>query len=469
MKFNLFKKKALSLGLAVATAATLAAPVTANAAATPIVPTAPMTADENVITVAAHRAAETAPEFLGASLTTFQTNVNTLEEAKESPVFNVFGSEWNVSPDPYIWNYYYHLTGDVGIPEPIIKLVTQTVGPTMADSSGVSVSTNADIYLGNAPIGGYSYPAGYNTVAYKCGDLGELMDTMYRLAYAMNAVPRDEGSTSGRYGDPELIAKDYEKYIKGTQLYVLSQLEAKMNADIAEALKEDEDADISGFKLENYMKKVAIIGVNSDGTYKLYDSIISSGTAASFYVAEYVECTTYNVIDDLKAQGIDTDKVTAAQLKASGVQFLFTSGVQGNGVLTKTLTDANALPDGAVVIDQLPKCLYGISMNSVENALGVGIFQSIIYSEYLDLEDAVAYFYKDFYHLKTSVIDMVADDYFDSYVEYLGYNPDKYTASTISAAIAAYASELDDGIEYYVDNEDAFEGTKLEFTDNYLN
>lgn len=70
---------------------------------------APKQSDPNVATVAAHRDAETMVLMLGGDLTTMQTNVNSLNAALVSPVFNVFGSPWNQEPCPQLWNYYYNL------------------------------------------------------------------------------------------------------------------------------------------------------------------------------------------------------------------------------------------------------------------------------------------------------------------------------------------------------------------------
>lgn len=95
---------------------------------------------------------------------------------------------------------------------------------------------------------------------YELNTIKDMLQTMYNLADAINEVTEETGKTT-RYGDPQVIASDLEKYVYGTVAYVQEELAAK-------GLEE---------------KTVAVVTyVNEDGTYTVADSLqtadLQSGT-----------------------------------------------------------------------------------------------------------------------------------------------------------------------------------------------
>ena len=226
-------------------------------------PTSPMVVDKSVVTVAAHRAAQTAPEFLGANLVTSaklvdstgKTAAEVFELAKTKPMLGVFGSSANANPDPYIYNYFYNTYaaayGKTLSADHVYD--TATGNPFQADTTtvpeyGTSISLvrRPDILFGTgAAADGGTYVEliadlpenkdddpnnDYNPrlVAYQITTTYDMISALQNLAMEMQEIiVESNGKKTARYGDPTIIAGNYEKYIKGIQFYILSQLESK--------------------------------------------------------------------------------------------------------------------------------------------------------------------------------------------------------------------------------------------------
>ena len=159
------KKRWVSLAVAAVMAVTVFVPASASAA-TWTYPTAPKTIDKDIARVAAHNAAATAPEFLGANLVTVTKQVEStdpgkaFEEAQKKAFLGIFGTSMNENGDPYMWNCYYNLYARANGKNPTDSedAVYQlpTLAPMMADTAPVpefngapaSVYLKPDILLG---------------------------------------------------------------------------------------------------------------------------------------------------------------------------------------------------------------------------------------------------------------------------------------------------------------------------------
>jgi len=447
-------------------------------------PTAPMQVDENVITISAHGSAEPLPGFMGANLLTARpllSGATTADEifaaAQEKAFLGVFGSKANANPDPYIWNYFYNTYAAAnGLPvsEDAVWDVLSG-GPMNADTTIIpeygtsgSLACRPDIIIGINPG---KDGVGYETliadlpenkdadpnndyapllVAYNPNTTAGSIETLHNVAAAMEKLIA-EGKTV-RYGSPATLAVEYENYVRGMQFYVLSELEEK--------------------NLEK--KTVAVISPTDlgDGTFNAYTSAQASGTAASVRGCEYSELTTKNIVDVLGlTESEGTYKIKAEQLLEADVIFIF--GTQGGTMSTDDfitmLTDkykVNAQKLMQIPIYSTPPTMvFGISMNSIENAIGYGLFQGFQYYDYTGLNPvhSLAYFYEKFYHLTDmeTVANALA-------VNFEGASlPAGVTASLSGYSLEGFEDMLAQGMQYYKDHESEYVGTKYEWNLDY--
>lgn len=469
------RKKVLSLVLALTMVASVfAIPATASAATlTWTIPTKPMTVDESIVKVAGHAANTTTVHYLGGNLVTARSTGATSTEYPQSvkyvaAEYGIYGSNLTDSPDPYIWNHLYNLKADDEdkVTDTIKPVSGNPMGADLTPQSGYedltisgtdqvphSIGMKADVLLGTNGSGGKTYDDyiqlmkdDYNPiqVAYKASNLGDFIDDMYNLSDAIV-----KSGKSGRYGDTAKIANNYEAYIKGLQLYVMSQIDSGKVAK----------------------KTIAIINStpNSDGTYTAYTSSVTAGTAASCRAAEYIEATTNNLIEVLGVENTGTEDnkqylLTADQLlKADAIY----TTVQNNSTTGETfreqLKSATGVSDDKIpaIYSQDPDGVFGIQMNSVENIAGIGIYQGFLYPEILNPVYAYTYIVENFYHVteakdyKAVTETLLADC---SLPEGCEADASGYTTDYIT-------SRINTGLNYYYNNQSKFKGLKVEPTE----
>jgi len=388
--------------MAAAVAVGTMSPMAASAATITDDPTTKKSITSTVPTVAAHRAAETAVLILGGNLIT--------TDGVKDVMLDTFGSAYNINPNQYLYNYrvsgYSKSYGADGL----IYQLTETVSPTVADLYGGSLKTGAAIYLGNAANSdGATYDSSVNSLAYECSTIEDMENTMVNLAAAIDA------KGTGLYGTASTIATKYVNYIEKTVSYV------KAN--------------------RGTVKTVAIVAKSGD-SYILYTSDYKKGTSIN-RAAEYLEDVTTNVVDTatsgaLTDNGDGSYTVVDTSIIANA-NAVVTVGFQGAGTITEdTLADDKITLTGTL-FNTLPDSSYGIYMNSAENALGMVALIMAIYegsgSIKVDCEDAVAYYYSNFYHIETEYIDDLANVHFDECINYTGIDEDE-----IASDIAAYAA-----------------------------
>ncbi|MGN0704192.1 MAG: hypothetical protein ACI4LD_06495, partial [Lentihominibacter sp.] len=263
-----------------------------------------------------------------------------------------------------------------------------------------------------------------------------------------------------RYEDPTEIAQKYEAYVKGLQLYMVSEIE----------------------KGTVEKKTVAIIApeTRSDGTYEAFDSTMARGTAASCRAAEYVELTSNNIIqtENIANSGTSSQKLycaTAEQIIKADAIFITvqsTSGTNGDNsaVMNGDEFASKIAEQAGVSVSELPP-IYSVDPNGVfgsiransnENALGVGVYQGFLYPELLNPTYASAYFTKNFYHITDDADCKAVTETVMSKASL----PEGYEADASGYTDNYIQSRIDEGLIYYNANKSRFEDTKLYISDN---
>ena len=374
-------------------------------------PTTTMEVDDNIITGSVHRAATPALGIMGVNILSGNGMINggnpaDLAAAESSAALGIWGTALNDSPDPYFWNYFYNyyasenglLLSDDAVINPASG---GGKGPQGADTTlleeygnvSESISTRPDILLGvdsaDGTPNGYDdqiatinafptdspyYQEGDETyspkqVKYATTTIKEMIESMHRLADAITEVENETGKTT-RYGDVQQIADDYEAYVYGIIAYVQQQLAAKGVSE----------------------KTVALIqAINEDGTYTLVDRDTVSATS-TWRPREYCEPVTKNMAEEVGTIA------TLDQLLQADVIVTFNNQSIPQSDMLESFGDKTY--DG-ILLTNYPASLYGITMNSVENAVGYAYTIGCIYSKELGINpvELCAYFYQHFLHI----------------------------------------------------------------------
>ncbi len=397
------------------------------------------------VSAAARRAAAPAPEILGLSgveecATAFFDGSNLPSSALswQYPKYYLFGtSEYNVNPNPYMYNLLYGDANSKKIAVTNMKGSPNTTLPAY-NSTGANSWSNLvwdlfpDVIIGNAngvDYNGKEYAkavaeakgvANYSVIGVNYGfsNYAGLITAMYDIADAGDSTAANTGKQL-RYGSAKDIAVQYEEYILGTQGYILSQLQAT-----------------------GAQKKVVALITNYDketDTYTLMESHVQDGTAASNRYLETVE----NVSTQLNTI-IGKTTCTSADLdKCDLIMF----GSQGDGAseddMIASLSDSQKAKAYYTTGSNAGSC-YGVTMNSVENAANIGRILGCLYPEYIDQDDFVAYYFDNFYHIKSDKLGDAMDNAMDGVVnwdatgdrtEWTAADADTYSEAAVQAKI----------------------------------
>lgn len=349
---------------------------------------------EDIVTATAHRAAAPLIDMLGANATSGFGMLNgsapaTLSDANDSLGIQIWGTAKNQVRDPYYANYYYNFYAAANnlsqTPNALIN-DDRSGSPINADPQTTSLSTRPDVVVGvssnNNPEDMHGYDsqlsiinAGLDEndedyyaptlVAYDPRTLDTMITTVYNTAIAIY----DAGEY--RYGDPRVIADKYEQYVQGIQGYIVK------------------------YKSK---KTVAIVSGYDSETHTF--TAVGQGAAATTSSDRLVECTSKicNNITNSASESVSEATVNNANWIISenaatdaSIQALVSAG---------TITNTNILYS-----TDRPDTLYGITMNSVENAMGLAFFAAKIYGNDSDATDPLngwnlmRYFYCVFWHV----------------------------------------------------------------------
>lgn len=356
-----------------------------------------------VITASAHAAAAVLPEILGLngvsgySITKEypQSGPSNSEEAKQCGALDTWGGSINLVSNPYYTNYYYNFyakdNGKIISGNALINGEPAEISsPSMADTNvkeeygGVSASVypRPDVLIGAASDPDGTDLDGYNDqielingtgknyspsfVAYNYDSLNDLIDSAKAAAIAANEIyDETDGKIIARYGDPAIIAGDYEKYVNGLEAYILSKI-------------------ASG---EVNKKTVAIVSdVNDDAT--VFTIAPSEQTSR---ISEYYSETAVDL-----AESLGKTEVTADELMSADMVVACTL----DSADLVNLNDALDKYSGSL-IENIPDSAGGIVSDSADAAAGFAYFNSFLYGVDLELNPVYYYSYyvEHFYHV----------------------------------------------------------------------
>lgn len=501
MKKQSFGRRLIALISALVMAAVMfVIPASAAEATGWTAPTVKMDIDEKAITAGAHRAAQIAPEILGLNnvathqlggsinATSAPTDTVDLAKAKSNALLGMFGTNANDNPNPYLWNYFYNCyaaSEGKELSNDAIYLMVAMASPSNADvtaydwpdgeSISVTLKRRPDILLGTG--GSTTYESVISTmkentdsdttndyspalVAYNLATTYDMAGSIMDMANAAKDIMAADSTRTTRYGDPVEIAKDYEEYIKGISLYIMSELE----------------------KGTVEKKTIAVItSTHEDGWFRAYTFYSVDGTAQSNRQAEYLYYTTDNIVDkyaddetmckivEIENRGkteqayyLSPEAVMEADYVIFGGQSASTDTEQASSTeaaFKTVMTDEFGFESSDIptIFSALPSCVYGITMNSTENAIGYGFFNGFVYPELLNQSYAVAYFYENLFHISDQAALATAIDQ---------NLKNASLASGTTTDLSAYTErsveeKILQGLEYYNDNE-------AELNDTYL-
>ncbi len=476
---NTSRKKVLALAIAIAMLATLITPLSASAytVADEYMPDKAISADDGYVKVGAHAAATSAVHYLGGNLVTERKSdfraiteasgtLNKLNAGKDRLELAVYGTNLNVEPDPYMWNYLWNLKAAVhGGEESEDAVFLANVSSPMAADTAIDEKYGTSLTLVRRPAVLYGIDGGYDDllsklpenqdedstndydpiqVPVKSGTIYDQITTMYDLAKVM----QDSGDP-GRYGDPVAIASKYERFVKGIQLYIMEKIKT---GDLTE-------------------KTVAIITPNDpeehsglQTKYQAYTSDVTQGTAASTRAGEYTEHISKNLVNELDIKDESTDDnplyyLTSEQLKeADVIVTIAQSGAVSEEEMKARLQEDGWKEEELNKVDfhcTIPDGIFGITMNSVENIFGVGLLAGFMYPEAIDPIQAGMYLYETFWHVdgRDNLEDFAAANFENSSLpdyENIGIetSPEDYNRAEIEGYIA-------EGLNYYSENSDS--------------
>jgi hypothetical protein len=424
-------------------------------------PTQPMTVDDNIITATAHRAASPVLGMLGLNAVSGFGMINgtapsDLETAEQCAALGVWGTSLNENPDPYYWNYFYNFYAAENSLETSSDALLNGAwsgSPMKADTTlfeeygnvSGSLSTRPDIVVGCSSANSGTDTDGYNDqlatihaftadspyyqegdepyspklVSYQPTYITQMIESIKRLADAVTEVENETGKTT-RYGDVQTIAGDYEKYVYGIISYVQEELAAKGAEE----------------------KNVAVLtAINEDGTYTIADSLSTSSTSL-VRAYEYCMCVA-NSMTDIYGTTLTLDQL----LEADAIVTINNQNI----TRTQLLESFGDKTYDGTIISNTPATLYGMTMNSVENAMGYAYIIGSLYCDVIDISpvELCAYFYQHILHISDlDGVEQVVRTNFSETILPEGISatlPSDYSAAKIEP-------QLLKGMKYYVAN-----------------
>lgn len=468
MHYRKLLKKATAIAVAAAMLAVSAVPAFADdinpgqettGSYTYSAPTSPMDVNSNIITATAHRAAAPILGIMGVNAVCGFGMINggapsSLEDAETRVALGIWGTNINSKPDPYYWNYFYNFYASKnGLEESEDALVNLNVAasPMQADQTlleeygniSVSLSKRPEIVVGCSSSGRGTDTNGYDTqldtirsfakdspyyqegdesyypelVSYQTTTIKEMIQSVHALADAITNVQKKDSTKKTRYGNVQKIASDYEDYVYGIIAYVREELAAKGMSQ----------------------KKIAVVtSIDGNGQYTIADNYSQAATSL-VRAYEYAMTVTTNLCDDY-----GTTVTTEQLLKADAIITFNNSNITEEALVNSF----NGAEYNGIIISNTPSAMYGVTMNSVENAMGYAYTIGSLYSDVLDIDpvDLCAYFYEYFCHVsdKDGLNKVITTNFADTNL------PDGVTGTLSSDYSASkIQSQLRKGKSYY--------------------
>ncbi len=449
---------------------------------------------DKYVSCASNRAAEPAPEILGINNVSSNTVWSKLGALNWSaPYYYIFGtSEYNTNPDPLMVNSVQNAkagfvkytpcmvigngeTRGKGGPSAslnnysLAKVVWDQM-PNVVLGNDMNYVYNSRTFARSVGVEGYKtygagddYGSGDYGVKYDYTNIYTMIDSMYNLATAANNAAAGENKQT-RYGNPTTIVANFERYVKGTQGYVLKQLNKDGKSKKSVCLIYDYD--------------------KAHDKYKILVTGKSEGTATANRYLEAVQNVATNIADDglpISTEGSGDDEITYAtatrelvedcDLIMVGSQSGMENITSTEGILSSLSTTAQDKAYWASSENGSAGSCYGVVMNSVENAQNIGRILGCLYPEYIDQSDWIAYYYQNFYHLKSDKLAKAIDNAMDGVRNYNAKGSSQTATTWEKSDVNGYkqkdvANKLAEGMSYLVSLSDEAP-TLLKPTSNY--
>jgi len=434
----------------------------------------------------------------------YNSSGKTSNYGADSSNLGIFGTDLNDSPDPYLYNFYYNLytTQSGGGTYSTTDYVAWTAapytllwesnksGPTGQASGTVEIAVSGyttkttnpafyyepDILLGGSTNGYASELANYQT-AYN-SDYNPTVFLGYGTSTGMYAAngSRSDGlgleynqfdmctgvvylgsvvqnmvNTSGettRYDQGAYeIAVNYDKYDRGLYYYVLRQIANGSLTQVryASSLSYDEDTEMYTVKCGTSRAAQYASGIGQDIYELLEDGYTFSDDSSYTQSGSSYLLTVDQLIEILNAPTIADDEDDDANTAATGI-------IIGSEVSAVDTEYGDLEAAGIRGLDDLPECVYGMTMQTVENGMGIPFYIGYFYynqDSTLNPANYISYWIENFYHVsKVANMQIIFEQMMDEAdsPDGLDYSDfvisDDYSASTVESQIQA-------GITYY--------------------
>ena len=404
-ELNLFTKAGqVMVSAALAATITTVPAFAADSDDSGVIPTGPVTTTSSYITAAASRAAGPAPEILGLASVEESgqfVNLSGLYDWPQ-PKYYLAASNINLTISPFLANYALGQTTDAAIYNP--SRSGGGAGPNAALSSSdetdaAVLALNPDVIIGN---GGNSDSS---AIAYSFSDYSGLANTMDAIADAADKAAKADDCYDDEAGETDYgrelrysesassIATSYRQYIFGSMGAVQKALDngtAKKSVAVVQNYYYDSTLNTYVFDL----MKTTEAGQDGTASKNRYlETTSNTGISGISLATNYADTQEKVTYDELK-QNVDLILV-GGQTSSSNYDAIIDGLLNGktgdSGLLGKTyFVKGNSGSQGA---------MYGVVMNSVENAQNIGRILGMLYPEIVNQQNWMAYYYQTFYHV----------------------------------------------------------------------
>lgn len=259
--------------------------------------------------------------------------------------------------------------------EPKVIVGTGNLGGTAADPTSY--------YDGLTPgYTAYGVPYSFDKLSNMCNTMDAIADTA--------AAATAEYGVNGRYtdigGTPQQIAAQYRTYVEGTIGAVQGAIKEGKVPTRTVAL-------VTGVNV-----------VNDQVVFTLGQSNNPDGTAST---NRYLEATSGSGIATNLGDDEDYTTATISDLQ-NNADLILVGGQQGSSDFSSIISalDAAQLLGKTYFTNNnnaTAGAMYGVVMNSVENAQNLGRILGLLYPEVIDQQAWLAYYYQSFYHIDPSL------------------------------------------------------------------
>lgn len=382
----------LAVGATIGTAGAAFADVTADP-----IPTSTVETTSDYVRGAATRAAMPSIEILGLNSVEESGQFVTMVDGRpqydwNQPKYFIDASYYNQNLSPLLANLATGLgTDDYPAAAYLSGRSGGGAGPNASlganDTSVWALSPRLVVGTGGADWQSIYAAHDATGVTYGFNDYDGLIDTMNALAVAADGLATDEVGL--RFGDATDIADAYAAYINGTVDYIKDKTSGKA------------------------LPTVALVTAYEDGVYTIAPTLGQDGTASQ---NRYIETTVATgLAENLNDSPKDSAVVEAGDLE--DVDLIMIGGQSGSGNfqgIYDALNEDGLLDQTYFVMNNGTQgSTYGVTMNSVENAQNIGRILGMLYPDVIDQQSWMAYYYEEFYHIKSDDLAYVMNHALD--------------------------------------------------------